>query len=185
MATAQFKMTGAGLDRPLAGEPRIRNLTIGGGLWKRIAAAVLMSFFGIYVVLPFFRYNEGEGGGLYDCYLMGDRQQADLFFDKLETILKAEDFQLTNGPTTGGNGIVSSPEGQTYWFHGSYRGSLPITVAVMRSGPQLTCFHLSYAWDNHGFRSIRDEMRRSTDALSAFLRDWAENHDVGDFYNRK
>jgi hypothetical protein len=138
-----------------------------------------------YVVLPHFRYYEADIGAVYDCDVTGDRQQADLFFDQLENILKAEGFQRTSGPTPYGNGIVSAPEGQTYWFQGSYRGSLPFTLGILRDGPQLNGFHLSYQWNSHRFRPVRDEMRRSTDGLGAFLQDWAESHGASDLYNRK
>jgi hypothetical protein len=152
-------------------------------LLTKSALVGLALFFATYLILPLFRHSEGEAGELYDCYLTSDKKSADLFFDKLDIALKAEQFERSGGPTE--NSIfISSAGAQTYWYQGSYKGSTPFTVAIMRDGPKLTCFHISYLWSRQGYLDVRPKMRQSISAMHAFLQDWSEGHGAQDRFTR-
>jgi len=149
---------------------------------RRILVGLIILIVAGYFVVPLFRYSEGEAGTLYTCYVTGDQKQADDFFEKLQAVIKAQGFQ-SGSLVDSGLPQMSSPEGETY--HGSYQGSRPFTIGLIREGPNRNNFQISYVWNFHAFSPSRDRMNQSTEAFSAFLRHWAESHGAGDIFVRK
>jgi hypothetical protein len=72
-------------------------------------------------------------------------------------------------------GLQPSGNDQIYWFKGSYRGSPPFYVKLIRDGPHLEGFHLSYYWEVVAYTSPEKEMGEKTLSLHKTLIAWAKD----------
>jgi hypothetical protein len=117
-----------------------------------------------------------EAGGLFDG-VVTNSAQADGFFDALKAQLASEGFSPSE-PAMGfiaAAGLQPSGNDQIYWFKGSYRGSPPFYVKLIRDGPHLEGFHLSYYWEVVAYTSPEKEMGEKTLSLHKTLIAWAKD----------